>query len=279
MPLVYAMVGRADAPSPVAAAAAGVGALHDGGAAATPPPPPPPQLLVLAQHTCGGVDGSLDAVAAECFASFGGEERFSVAVDGYSFNFLTTHGGLVFAVAADEAFGRELPFAAAKCLADAFVPSFAERAAKARARLALQKRAGPLLAAQLARGNARPQELYQIALQQQQVADVKGILIANLDWLEGAVAPAMAAAEAAAAAGKGGGGGGGGGGGYCYDIEAAAYASPAEAAAAAALAQWRRRRLSCILLGAAAALALLVVAACLGACYGSGRCGRVQESS
>lgn len=267
MPLVYACVGRVDA----VAGAASTSGDHQ---AAKNQQQQQPHLLIIAQHACGGVEGNLEAVAAECFDSFGGSDSsFTVAVDGYNFNFFATHGGLVFCVAADDAYARELAFALARRLADSFVPRFAERASRARGRLALQKRAGPLLAAELSAGNARPAELYGAAMAQRQVEEVKGILIANLDWLEGALAPAS---------GGGGGGGYGYGGHGGYDLEAAAGKPPpwrmfggGGGGGGACSGACGGLKLALVL----AALALLATVVATAACLGTGRCGGGGESS
>jgi vesicle-associated membrane protein 72 len=83
MPLVYALVARASDAAPLASHAA--------------------------------VQGNFEAVATECLqraraGGAGGDERFTVAADGYSFHFLVA-GGYAFVVAADEAYGQAIPFA------------------------------------------------------------------------------------------------------------------------------------------------------------------------
>jgi hypothetical protein len=93
------------------------------------------RAVPLAQHAATGFLGNLEAVTLECFNSFeGGDARFSIMCDGWVFNF-HVGGGFVVAVVADEAFGRELPFATAKRVSDIFLARFAEkgRAAKAHA--------------------------------------------------------------------------------------------------------------------------------------------------
>jgi hypothetical protein len=130
MPLVYALVARR----------AGAG----GGGPAAP----------LAQHAAAGPAAGLEAVAMECYASYGStssanptpgagpgapqskprEEQFSVMCDGWMFNFLE-RPGFVFLVVADEATGRPLPFFCARRLADAFdAGGFAARAYGAKPR-------------------------------------------------------------------------------------------------------------------------------------------------
>lgn len=80
---------------------------------------------VLAQHAV--VNGNFENVAVECLerARQGNEERFSISCDGYTFNFLL-HGGYAFVVVADEAYGREIPFACAKRVCDAWTERFWE---------------------------------------------------------------------------------------------------------------------------------------------------------
>lgn len=75
--------------------------------------------VVLAQYST--VSGDLVPVATECYRSFkhGEEDRYTIMCDGYSFNFVV-HRGYVFTVVALEALGREIPYACAKRICDAW---------------------------------------------------------------------------------------------------------------------------------------------------------------
>jgi hypothetical protein len=73
----------------------------------------------LAQYAAAA--GNFSEVARECLdrvrASGGAEARFTVTADGYAFHF-AQHGGYTVCVAAPEALGQQLPFAAARRVAD-----------------------------------------------------------------------------------------------------------------------------------------------------------------
>jgi hypothetical protein len=56
----------------------------------------------------------------------GYDDKFTVNCDGYTFNYLL-HAGYVFAVAADEAYGRQVPFACAQRVCDAWMEKFASK--------------------------------------------------------------------------------------------------------------------------------------------------------
>lgn len=163
MPLAYALVARA--PPPGAAGAAPV---------------------VLAEHACCGSTGNLETVAVECFRGFADSKRdtFTVMCDGWLFNFLAAQG-FVYLVVGDEVAGRQLPFACARRVADAFAP-LAEGARAARAH-SLQRSFSPVLARTLEYCQAHPEEVCRAAAVRAAVDEVKGIMIANLDWLETAV--------------------------------------------------------------------------------------------
>lgn len=102
MPLVYALVARA------------------------------PDAVVLAQHAA--VSGNLERVATECYkkategsaAPESQSPRFSVACDGYTFNYLVD-GGYVFVVVADERYPREVAFACAQRIHDEWMEGYAEK--------------------------------------------------------------------------------------------------------------------------------------------------------
>ncbi|GBF87673.1 hypothetical protein Rsub_00384 [Raphidocelis subcapitata] len=161
--LVYALVARAAPP---------------GAADAAP--------VVLAHHASCGSTGNLESVAVECFRGFADSRKdaFTVMCNGWLFNFLAAQG-FVYLVVGDEIAGRQLPFACARRVADAFAP-FAERARAARAH-SLQRAFSPVLARELEYCQARPEEVCRAAAVRAAVDEVKGIMIANLDWLESAV--------------------------------------------------------------------------------------------
>ncbi|KIY96233.1 Putative vesicle-associated membrane protein, partial [Monoraphidium neglectum] len=81
---------------------------------------------VLAQHSF--VAGNFESVAMECLQRMqhGYDDKFTVNCDGYTFNYLL-HAGYVFAVAADEAYGRQVPFACAQRVCDAWMEKFASK--------------------------------------------------------------------------------------------------------------------------------------------------------
>lgn len=136
MPVVFALVARCADGEPLAqhapvAAARGLAQLaleswrtyRSDEAPSTPPTPSPGgapderpapgQASTPSQPPGRGADGGL------------ADERFTVLCDGLTFNFLV-RSGFVFAVAADEAYGRGIPFACAQRVSDAWMARFGE---------------------------------------------------------------------------------------------------------------------------------------------------------
>ncbi|KAI8473371.1 MAG: hypothetical protein J3K34DRAFT_519039 [Monoraphidium minutum] len=140
----------------------------------------------LVEHAAIPAAAGLARVAIECYKTYGSEgdkldgpfpdERFSVLADGVTFNILV-RGGFLFAVAADEGYGRAVPLAAAGRVADAWNAEAGLHAAPG----ALQGSFGPVLAHELLWCSAHADVLERSASQEQQVDELKGILIANMD--------------------------------------------------------------------------------------------------
>jgi vesicle-associated membrane protein 72 len=144
---------------------------------------------VLSEHTTapGAAAPNFPAVVAECLARVQRgphEDRFTVAADGYNINFLV-QGGYVFAVVADEGYGREVPFACAKRAADAWGERYWERGRTA-APGSLTRAFGPTLQREMDHCMAHPEEAGRMAAVQRKVDEVKNVMTMNVQQVGGA---------------------------------------------------------------------------------------------
>eukprot|EP00879_Flechtneria_rotunda_P029339 GHRR01031710.1.p1 GENE.GHRR01031710.1~~GHRR01031710.1.p1 ORF type:complete len:140 (-),score=32.07 GHRR01031710.1:80-499(-) len=80
---------------------------------------------VLAEYSA--LAGNFRIVALECLQNSQiTEDKFTVTADQYTFNYLVANG-YTFLVVADEAYGRQIPFAYLERLKDAFLEKFNDK--------------------------------------------------------------------------------------------------------------------------------------------------------
>jgi vesicle-associated membrane protein 7 len=129
---------------------------------------------VLAEHSA--LAGNFRAVAVECLQNSQiTDDKFTVTADAYTFNYLV-HSGYTFLVVADEAYGRQIPFAFLERLRDAFMEKFADRARTAPEN-SLNSSFGPTIKRQMEYCRDHPEEISKMVSVQRKVDEVKGIMM------------------------------------------------------------------------------------------------------
>ena len=99
--------------------------------------------------------------------------------DGHTFNYLADEG-YVYLVVADEAYGRQIPFACLERIKDEFKSQYGGRATDAIAH-SLDRSFGPKIKAQMEYCASNPQELTKVSRVQAQVSEVKNIMMDNIE--------------------------------------------------------------------------------------------------
>jgi len=135
-------------------------------------------LSVLAEYSA--LAGNFRAVAIECLQNSQiTDDKFTVTADAYTFNYLV-HSGYTFLVVADEAYGRQIPFAFLERLRDAFLEKFADRARTAPEN-SLNSAFGPTIKRQMEYCRDHPDEISKMVSVQRKVDEVKGIMMQNVE--------------------------------------------------------------------------------------------------
>lgn len=133
---------------------------------------------VLAEYSA--LAGNFRAVAVECLQNSQiTDDKFTVTADAYTFNYLV-HAGYTFLVVADEAYGRQIPFAFLERLRDAFVEKSADRARTAPEN-SLNSSFGPTIKRQMEYCRDHPEEISKMVSVQRKVDEVKGIMMQNVE--------------------------------------------------------------------------------------------------
>jgi vesicle-associated membrane protein 7 len=133
---------------------------------------------VLAEYSA--IQGNFRTVAQECLLNAKiSDERFTITSDAYTFNFLVSNG-FTFLVVADEAYGRQIPFAFLERLRDAFVEKFGDKGRTA-AEDSLNNTFSPTIQKQLQYCMEHPEEISKMAQVQRKVDEVKGIMMQNVE--------------------------------------------------------------------------------------------------
>ena len=110
------------------------------------------------------------------FALFGQRLlQVTFTCDGHTFNFLQD-GEYTYLVVADEAYGRQIPFACLERVKDEFKSQYGDRARDAIAH-ALDRSFGPRIKAQMEYCANNPDELSKVSRVQAQVSEVKNIMM------------------------------------------------------------------------------------------------------
>eukprot|EP00882_Tetradesmus_deserticola_P005130 GHRQ01005403.1.p1 GENE.GHRQ01005403.1~~GHRQ01005403.1.p1 ORF type:complete len:271 (+),score=123.77 GHRQ01005403.1:462-1274(+) len=133
---------------------------------------------VLAEYAA--ISGNFKTVGIECLQNAQmQEDKFVVTADQYTFNFLIRQGYTYLAVA-DEAYGRQIPFAFLERVADAFTEKFGEKGRTA-AEGGLHASFSPVMQRQLTYCMEHPEEISKMASVQRKVDEVKGVMLQNVE--------------------------------------------------------------------------------------------------
>lgn len=133
---------------------------------------------VLAEHAA--TKGNTAQVAADCMqhVKSSSEPRMTITCDNFNFNYLKS-GGFIFLAVADEAFGRQVPFACVERVAEAWQAGPAAKAGGAAAG-SYNRSFGPKIKEITESLNANPEAVNRVAAVQKQVDDVKSVMVENI---------------------------------------------------------------------------------------------------
>lgn len=133
---------------------------------------------VLAEHT--PFSGNFNTVAIECLQRINNpESKFTIACDRHTFNFLV-HDAFTYLVVADEAYGRQIPFAFLERVRDEFEEKFADMGRISPAH-SLDRTFGVRLKSHMEYCMKHPEEISKLAAVQKKVADVKDVMMENIE--------------------------------------------------------------------------------------------------
>eukprot|EP00854_Cymbomonas_tetramitiformis_P005990 gene5989-7199_t len=133
---------------------------------------------ILADYTA--YTGNFSTVAIQCLQNCPeGDTRFIKTCDGYHFCF-SIDSGYTFLVVSDAETGKALPYAFLQRVRDDFVPKYGNQATNALGN-SLDKEYGPKLKGHLDYCESHPEELSKVAMIHKQVADVKDIMMENIE--------------------------------------------------------------------------------------------------
>uniref|UniRef100_A0A7S0RW97 V-SNARE coiled-coil homology domain-containing protein n=1 Tax=Chlamydomonas leiostraca TaxID=1034604 RepID=A0A7S0RW97_9CHLO len=133
---------------------------------------------VLAEYT--PYTGNFNTVAIECLQKLNNpESKFTIACDRHTFNFLV-HNGFTYLVVADEAYGRQIPFAFLERVRDEFEEKYADKGRLSPAH-SLDRTFGPRLKSHMEYCMAHPEEISKIAAVQKKVNEVKDVMVENIE--------------------------------------------------------------------------------------------------
>ncbi|GBF87675.1 R-SNARE VAMP72-family protein [Raphidocelis subcapitata] len=136
---------------------------------------------MVAEHKHGGGNvGEVAAQAAQQHALPSNDTRLTVTADGHTFNFLRQDGWL-FCVVADEAFGRQVPFAFLDRAAQAWAGDGYPKRAEKGAAHSFDRAFGPRLREYMEHLNAHPESVDRLKAVQQKVEGVKLVMLENVD--------------------------------------------------------------------------------------------------
>mmetsp|Transcript_13599 Transcript_13599/g.49449 ORF Transcript_13599/g.49449 Transcript_13599/m.49449 type:complete len:223 (+) Transcript_13599:255-923(+) len=142
---------------------------------------------VLCDYTA--FSGNFSTVAVQCLQKLParqgtGDARFTYTCDGHTFNFVQAASGFTYLAVADEAFGRQVPFAVLERLKQDFETTCGAAAREAIAH-SLQEQFGPRIRSHLQFAQEHPEELDKVGRVQQQVSEVKTIMMDNIEKVLG----------------------------------------------------------------------------------------------
>lgn len=137
---------------------------------------------VLCDYTA--FSGNFSTVAVQCLQKLPSKDsRFTYSCDRHTFNYMSS-GGFTYLVVADEEFGRQVPFAFLERVREDFVTTCGATAGGAIAH-SLQEQFGPRLKGHMQFCQDHPEELNKVSKVQQQVSEVKTIMMDNIEKVLG----------------------------------------------------------------------------------------------
>lgn len=134
---------------------------------------------VLADYTSFTGNFSVVAIQALEKGAQGPNAKFTYSCDGHTFNYLSS-GGYTFLVVADEAFGRQVPFAFLDKAKEEWFEKWVEKGPNATAH-SLDKSFGPRLKYWMEWCEEHPEEVNKVAAVQKKVDEVKNIMVDNIE--------------------------------------------------------------------------------------------------
>mmetsp|Transcript_29883 Transcript_29883/g.57412 ORF Transcript_29883/g.57412 Transcript_29883/m.57412 type:complete len:222 (-) Transcript_29883:364-1029(-) len=134
---------------------------------------------ILVEYTA--FSGNFATLAIQCLQKCpqANNSKFTYTCDRHTFNFLVADG-FTFLCVAEEAAGRQLPFAFLNRIRDDFVAKHAPEAAGALTN-GLDASFGPALKEHMSYCDANPQELCKVLAVQKQVEEVKSVMMENIE--------------------------------------------------------------------------------------------------
>lgn len=134
---------------------------------------------VLAEYT--SFSGNFNTIAVQCLVKVpAGNSKHTYVCDHHTFNFLV-EGGFTFLAVADEEFGRQVPFAFLDRVKDDFKHRYQGGRADLAVAHSLDQEFGPRLKEHMIYVLANPDEIKKMTRIKSQVAEVKGIMMENIE--------------------------------------------------------------------------------------------------
>eukprot|EP00775_Hariotina_reticulata_P008911 gene8911-9088_t len=134
---------------------------------------------VLAEYS--PYHGNFKQLALECLERLDPDQaKLTITCDRHTFNFLKREG-FTFLVVADEAYGRQIPFAFLERISEDFVSTTSSRFKAANSHHALDRVFGPKLKQHMEFCVSNPDEISQVAGVQKKVDEVKNIMVENVE--------------------------------------------------------------------------------------------------
>lgn len=135
--------------------------------------------IVLAEYTA--FSGNFSQIAVQCLQKLpANNNKFTYTCDRHTFNYLVEEG-FTYLVVADEEFGRQIPFAFLERVKEDFRKRYAGGKADSANAHSLDKEFGPKLKDHMQYCVDHPDEMNKISKIKSQVAEVKGIMMDNIE--------------------------------------------------------------------------------------------------
>ncbi|KAH8938240.1 hypothetical protein BDL97_16G071700 [Sphagnum fallax] len=135
--------------------------------------------VVLAEYT--PYSGNFSTIAVQCLQKLpANNNKFTYTCDRHTFNYLL-EDGFTYLVVADEEFGRQIPFAFLERVKEDFKRRYQGGRADLAVAHSLDKEFGPRLKEHMEYCAEHPDELDKMAKIKSQVAEVKGIMMENIE--------------------------------------------------------------------------------------------------